>query len=181
MEIDSEISKGDDNVSGDVTAKRLKLVRTTLRLNRKKLGSGIKASGPRLTTLKQHQGNIQTLDQIEDIPVNKSSTDNEEKENNYGEQHNSLSPNIKPLFPERFDDKLTDPVPDFQHTRVPSVIDMDSGPLTPQSSESGDGDKLLNGDLVWAFIPGYPLWPSIITVSEEERVHTKTKRKNFSF
>ncbi|XP_046654186.1 cell wall protein IFF6-like [Daphnia pulicaria] len=31
------------------------------------------------------------------------------------------------------------------------------------------------GDLVWAYIPGYPLWPALITQDPVSSVHTKTK------
>ena len=31
------------------------------------------------------------------------------------------------------------------------------------------------GDLVWAFIPGYPLWPSLITLDPDEGLYTKLR------
>lgn len=35
------------------------------------------------------------------------------------------------------------------------------------------------GDLVWAYISGYPLWPSLITPDPEESLYTKTRSKYF--
>jgi hypothetical protein len=35
------------------------------------------------------------------------------------------------------------------------------------------------GDLVWAYISGYPLWPSLITPDPKDSLYTKTRSKNF--
>ena len=57
---------------------------------------------------------------------------------------------------------------------------------TQEGSEKSD-DSYMNtnleyaeGDLVWAFISGYPLWPSLITADPEEGVYTKQKSNKIS-
>lgn len=37
------------------------------------------------------------------------------------------------------------------------------------------------GDLVWAYISGYPLWPSLITQDPVESIYTKTRSEYFMF
>lgn len=36
------------------------------------------------------------------------------------------------------------------------------------------------GDLVWAYISGYPLWPSLITPDPLDLLYTKTRRNLLS-
>ena len=48
--------------------------------------------------------------------------------------------------------------------------------IQPQALEIKDLNlPFVIGDLVWAYISGYPLWPSLITQDPVESIYTKTR------
>jgi len=57
---------------------------------------------------------------------------------------------------------------------------LESGDKSNDSSMNTDLEYS-EGDLVWAYICGYPLWPSLITVDPEEGVYTKTRSNAIKF
>jgi hypothetical protein len=56
---------------------------------------------------------------------------------------------------------------------TPVVIQQNPQPVIQQEDQSDL--PYTSGDVVWAYINGFPLWPSLVSVDPEENIFTKTR------
>ena len=105
--------------------------------------------------------------------------ENEEKENNWANQPAHPAVLKKVHFMEELgtesplseEPKAADAI-----NREMQMLDGLAPPVPPVVSDVLEKQFLLGpGDVVWAYIPGWPLWPGIISTNKDEGVHLKSK------
>lgn len=103
-------------------------------------------------------------------------SDNEEKENNW--VNHATQPKVVKKV--QFREELSTELALSEGSEAADVINKEMqlqvlAPPVPVSDGLEKQFSLGPGDVVWAYIPGWPLWPGIISINQEEGVHLKSK------
>ena len=120
-----------------------------------------------------------------DSHIQKSPKVIEEKENQHGSKigKNKLQLRKKrKIIPDKQienESQKTESEPPVPVQEPTSVLSSAPNPLSSlEVNKDDESSSFTVGDIAWAYMPGYPLWPAIVTTNEDEGVHIKSKSKS---